>query len=1235
MTSIENAFFRRFLVIQVLLVALTASISAHSSAAHAAERGKLFIQLFPPEDYGGPPEVRDIVQDASGAIYAACDAGVLQFDGAVWRTIPHPDQLPIHSLAIDNHGTIFVGCDGDIGSLRADETGTYRFVSLLEKVPSPHRTFQRVQRTIVSPDGVFFLAAHHLFRWSDDGRSGQLHVWTARREQDGYTGQFTCAELVDGQLYVHQSRVGLAVLRDDSMEVVAGAAQFRDLILKSILPFDDSHLLLVTETDGLLLYSDGQARPFDSPSSKFARRHSPTGCTRLPGGLFALSTQKRAVVLFDQSGNILHLIDTRSGATRNAVGRVFVDKANGLWIPLAHGLARTKVDSPFQYFDLNLGLLGNVRAVVRHNDDLFVGTTQGLFALKSTSKPGRLAWLERLAGGRCRDLLVVQDQVLVTMNRRLFVIDDGQLAPVSDRKYVGLVAGRDETSIFVGGNQIDEYSFGAEGWTKRRTIASGLNRLVDIVDTSDGNLWLHTIDANGKALVQRVPLGKHDESGRPKTYGRQHGLEYSGRYFLFVWHGQLFVSTPNGLFQFDALQDRFNTVAPARLADGRTSFRWASNPQVDSRDRVWFMTDSNQVARFDWTNGVPSLEFPFQRAQVSSITAVVPEIGGTAIWATTSDERLIRYDESLDHDVVPSISPRISRLSSPRRRTVFGGVLAPSDGSPQLPYVEDTLRIEYGFPRFDTHTHEFQSRLVGLNNKWSEWTRASYQDFAALREGHYRFELRARDGLGESETAAFEFNVLPPWNRTWWAYGMYAGVLLVSVSGLVRWRVRDSHRQMRRLEEQVEERRRAEAALAERLRFEELIAGLSAEFIDVAAADVGPLVDRSLKAIVEFTDVDRIGVFLFSEDMQSVQRAYEQYAAGASAPPHYLQSGQWHRLDALEMRWVWDVSKRGHGFAHSTLSDFPDEADEDRRLFEQRGTKSLLQAPMSVAESVLRFVYLECVREERHWSEDFITQFGLIAQILANAVHRQRAEEERKEQQSVLAHVSRLSTMGEMVAGIAHEITQPLHAISNFAVASTKVLETDPSERQKSVLQWIQKISAEVDRSGEIIRRLRHFTANAPGNPRMLDLNSVVQESLGIVAAELRSEEVTVHTEFHRTLPQVCCDRVQIQQVLVNMFRNAMDAMRDTPVADRRIRIFTQRVDGELQVEVRDHGCGFSTEESTKLFDTFYTTKAEGMGIGLAISRTIIENHNGRVWATRNEQGSSFTIALPTAAVAQ
>ena len=1226
MSSNEHAAFNRYLVVQLFLAVLIAPTIAQS-----AERGKPLIKHFSPEDYGGPPQVRDIVQDASGVIYAACDAGVLQYDGTVWRTIPHPDRLPVHSLAIDGNGTIFVGCDGDIGTLRADATGIYRFDSLLKQLPAEHRAFGQVNRLITAPGGVYFLALHHLFRWPADDR-GQLRVWTARQEREKYTGEFTCADMVDGQLYVHQSGVGLAVLEGDALELVPGAEPVRDIRLQSVLRFDDSKLLLVTATDGLLLHSEGQTRPFDSRASQFATRHSPTGCMRLPGGLFALSTQKRAVVLFDEIGNIVQLIDTRAGATRNVIGRVFVDQENGLWIPLAHGLARTKIGSPFQYFELNRGLLGDVRAVVRHTDNLLVGTTQGLFVLKSFSTPGRLAWLKPLANGHCRDLLVVQDQVLVAMDRGLFVIEDGKLASVSDRPCSTLVASRDGTTVYVGSDRIDAFSFRADGWTNRGTIASGLNRVVDIFETSDGSLWVRTQDANWIAQLKRVPRSNNDQAGPVKTYGRQHGLNNSRRYFPFLWRDQLFVGTPNGLFQYDASQDRFDAVLPERSNDGRMWFSCASRPRLDSRDRVWFITDKKQVARAAWTNAGPTVVFPFQRALVGHFTSVVPESGGTAVWATTSDERLIKLDESLDGHTVPSILPRISRLSSPQRGTIFGGVFTRSASSPRLPFFKDTLRIEYGFPRFDSHTaHEFQSRLVGLNDQWSGWTRASYQDFAALREGRYRFELRARDGLAESETASLEFHVLPPWYRTLWAYGMYAGVLLATCFGLVRWRVRESNRHMRRLEKQVEERRRAEATLAERLRFEELIAGLSAEFIDVAPTDVGELFDRSLKTIVKFTDVDRVGVFLFSDDMQSVQRAYEQYAAGTSAPPHYLQSGKWHRLDDLEMRWVWDVSKRGQGFALSTLSEFPDEADHDRRLFEQRGTKSLLHAPMNISEVVLGFVYLECVTVERHLSKGFVTQFGLIAQIFANALHRQLAEERRKEQQSVLAHVSRLSTMGEMVAGIAHEITQPLHAISNFAVASTKVLEEDPSERKKKVLNWVQKISAEVDRSGEIIRRLRDFTGNASTDPRMLDLNEVVEESLGIVVAELRQERVTVQTDFDPMLPKTRCDRVQIQQVLVNVLRNAMDAMRDTTDTDRRIQICTHRLDGELHIDVRDRGCGFSPEESAKLFDPFYTTKAEGMGIGLAISRTIMESHNGRVWATGNEQGSTFTVALPVA----
>jgi C4-dicarboxylate-specific signal transduction histidine kinase len=246
------------------------------------------------------------------------------------------------------------------------------------------------------------------------------------------------------------------------------------------------------------------------------------------------------------------------------------------------------------------------------------------------------------------------------------------------------------------------------------------------------------------------------------------------------------------------------------------------------------------------------------------------------------------------------------------------------------------------------------------------------------------------------------------------------------------------------------------------------------------------------------------------------------------------------------------------------------------------------------------------------------------------------AAEQLRQQQEELAHVARVSVMGEMVAAMGHEIGQPLHTISTFAAASRRALEGDSPDRVAKVVDWLGRMQEQVQRAVAIIHRLRDFT-RATGNDRaVVSIDEIVNNSLELTAADLRRQQVDVDLNLAEGLPPIYVDAIQIEQVLVNLLRNAGEAMAENPASPRPLLVASCQANQQVQVSVRDEGYGVSDEEFPRLFETFFTTKPEGTGIGLAISRRIIEDHGGSLWATRNEnRGMTFTFYLPTAEQSQ
>jgi C4-dicarboxylate-specific signal transduction histidine kinase len=256
-----------------------------------------------------------------------------------------------------------------------------------------------------------------------------------------------------------------------------------------------------------------------------------------------------------------------------------------------------------------------------------------------------------------------------------------------------------------------------------------------------------------------------------------------------------------------------------------------------------------------------------------------------------------------------------------------------------------------------------------------------------------------------------------------------------------------------------------------------------------------------------------------------------------------------------------------------------------------------------------------------------------MAGSIRDITDRIRAEEELREHQERLAHITRLSTMGEMATGLAHELNQPLAAIATYCYAGQQGLADSGSADPQKLRELFEKLSGQAVRSGEIIRRLRALVGKRLPVRSPVNVVEPIQEVMHLLESDLRQSEVhfELHTDHSSSVAII--DEIQIQQVLVNLIRNALDAMSETDRDQRTLNITTsQRADGLIEVAVCDTGEGVPAGNSGQVFDAFFSTKTEGLGMGLAISRTIIESHGGRLWMSPNsDRGVTVHFTLPIA----
>jgi C4-dicarboxylate-specific signal transduction histidine kinase len=288
----------------------------------------------------------------------------------------------------------------------------------------------------------------------------------------------------------------------------------------------------------------------------------------------------------------------------------------------------------------------------------------------------------------------------------------------------------------------------------------------------------------------------------------------------------------------------------------------------------------------------------------------------------------------------------------------------------------------------------------------------------------------------------------------------------------------------------------------------------------------------------------------------------------------------------------------------------------------------LLSAAQRSATELLRYARDDLSRTVQELSK-------LNEALQTESAERKRVEEAMRQAQADLAHVSRVTTMGELTASLAHEVNQPIAAAVTNANACLRWLARDQPDLEEA-REAAMRIVKDGTRAAEIISRIRLLFKKGTPQRELVDVNEVVREMIVLLHSETMRYATSVRTELAADLPRVMGDRVQLQQVFMNLMLNGIDAMKDMNSGGELMIRSQQGENGQLLISVSDTGVGLPPQEADQIFDAFFTTKLHGTGLGLSISRSIVESHGGRLWATDNSpRGASFYFSLSTRAEAQ
>jgi len=411
----------------------------------------------------------------------------------------------------------------------------------------------------------------------------------------------------------------------------------------------------------------------------------------------------------------------------------------------------------------------------------------------------------------------------------------------------------------------------------------------------------------------------------------------------------------------------------------------------------------------------------------------------------------------------------------------------------------------------------------------------------------------------------------------------------------------------------------------ERSSFEAVVDRLSAAMARVRVDQIDMEIEEWLREIVLALCVDRGAVWEREASDGGFVRTHWWARPGIPGLPRKMRSAQ-------ISPWATAQILAGGSIVYSSPEELPKEAVGFRRFLRSHGPEAQVILPLQIESQVLGGLTVGKFHAPRAWPPNEVQRLRIVAQIIAGALDRKRAALQYRKLREEIEVASLRSTMGELTASIAHELNQPLGAIlSNLGGLARLLSQGNPEPAM--ALAAVRNAIEDTKRAGEIVRRLRAMFKGDKTRKIAIDIGAVVEEVVKLVGSEAVFREVTIRIAVSPSLPWAIGDRIQIQQCVLNLLMNALDATAQTKSGLREvtIRVAPEKT-GWIGMSVRDNGASVDPSVANRIFEPFVTTKTKGMGLGLFVTRSIVEACGGRIWFTANpEGGSTFTFTLPEA----
>jgi FixJ family two-component response regulator/signal transduction histidine kinase len=418
--------------------------------------------------------------------------------------------------------------------------------------------------------------------------------------------------------------------------------------------------------------------------------------------------------------------------------------------------------------------------------------------------------------------------------------------------------------------------------------------------------------------------------------------------------------------------------------------------------------------------------------------------------------------------------------------------------------------------------------------------------------------------------------------------------------------------------------KRAREALDVAIAFEQLVSATLAALLTAGPDERDRVIEAGLHDVAQVLGAERATLWQRASEEQRFVKTH-RWLADHVAPPPEISSDE-------TLPWIHSRLVDGKVVRFDRYADLPNEARSDLVTLRALGIRAGITVPIAVSGKVVGALSLATASSDHVWPDALIPRVKLLGEVFASVLARDGAERREHDAQTQAAHAARVGTMGMLAASLVHELTQPLAASLANAESAAELL-ADPAPDLDELRSAVDDIVADDRRVGELIQQLRRFLRRGESERAEIDVRNAIDDAIHLVSHDASEHDVVIETEIAPSLPRVAADRVQIQQVLVNLLSNACDAVGAQPVRDRRVALRAKASDGGVAIEVEDSGPGIDDATLARAFQPFFTTKPKGMGLGLSISRSIAAAHGGKLSARSTVgRGTTFRLDLPSRA---